>query len=116
MQFKQGDTVMSSYTEIPGKVVHGPFIRAAMGHDAYLVELLEGENKGECSVWHSQDMKPAPRFKVGQKVTFNYSSKGEHFELVAGPFLDFQKDPFWVIKDQDGDHNYTGEKYMIPVV
>lgn len=111
MQFKQGDTVISSYTEIPGKVVHGPFIRAAMGHDAYLVELLEGENKGECSVWHTQDMKPAPRFKVGRQA----ASGSDTAEIMAGPFPDEEGDVFWVVRLFHGGYERWWEMHMQPV-
>src|SRR5690606_41693220 len=53
--------------------------------------------------------KPAPRFEVGQKVTFTYSPKGTSFEIMAGPFPD-EGESFYVLKDQDGNHDTSKER------
>ncbi|MEU0952819.1 hypothetical protein ABZ353_10820 [Streptomyces niveus] len=114
--FNIGDSVMSTYTDTPGKVVYGPYVRAAMGQDAYLVELLEGENKGECSVWHSQDMEAVPKYKVGDRVKTPFGVPGNFFEIVAGPFPHEKDTPFWVIKDRKGNYDSVYEENLIPFV
>src|SRR5690606_26294576 len=52
--------------------------------------------------------KPAPRFEVGQKVTFTYSHNGTSFEIMAGPFPD-AGESFYLLKDQDGSHDTSFE-------
>lgn len=105
MQFKAGDKVVNEIFG-EGEIVYGPF-----EGDNYFFKNTEGLHYTVTGMW----CKPAPRFEVGQKVTFTYSPKGTSFEIMAGPFPD-EGESFYVLKDQDGNHDTSFEKYMIPVV
>lgn len=112
MQFKQGDKAVCTLDDMEVEILYGP-VPNAVGNESYLVQWRNGERSS--LVW-VDDLEPAPRFKVGQTVTFNYSAKGEHFELLAGPFYDYRKKPFWVVKDQAGDQAPTEETHMVVVM
>lgn len=117
--FKRGDIVKSEHTKNRGKVLYGPFTPGAEHlhqRESYLVELLEGEKKGMAAVWPTYVMTVASKFEVGQRVTFQYSPVGEFYELVAGPFPDYEGDPMWVLKDKNGAHDTSWEDRMVPVV
>ncbi|MFJ3084389.1 hypothetical protein ACIPJG_32180 [Streptomyces halstedii] len=113
--FKQGDKAVCTLNDGVVEIKSDLFTSAGTGARSYLVEWTEGIDKGKRSVVYATDLEPAPRFKVGQKVRFTYSPVGETFDLVAGPFPDFQKAPFWVFRDQEGEHDTSGEGQMLPV-
>ncbi|MGC9439283.1 hypothetical protein [Streptomyces sp. WG5] len=116
--FEVGDKV--TYEFQPGRtgigsVVYGPFRLAGAGTQMCVVEWLAGDFKGEAQTLPVERLKPAPRFEMGQKVRFQYTPEGESYELVAGPFLAVDES-FYVLKDKDGNHDTSFDKYMVPVV
>lgn len=112
--FKQGDKATARSGSVV-EVQFGPF-SGVKGEECYLVKWLGGPMTGRSFVSSSDDLTPAPKFQVGQKVTFTYSPYGEDFEIVAGPFPAEEGKPLYVLKDRYGVHDTSYEHYMVPVV
>lgn len=106
--FKQGDKAVCTLDDRKVMIQFGPFLCSA-GEEAYLV--LEEGSSYSLTIW-AQDLEPAPRFKVGQKVKINYLSKCDPFELVAGPFVGPCGGAFWVMKDGEGAHETAWDEYL----
>jgi hypothetical protein len=104
--FKVGDKVKHIQGE--GTVVYGPFEGLTGFEPRYLVERSDGVHftGGESY------LTLVPKFEVGQKVTFQYSST--EYEVVSGPYPD-EGETFWVYKDGKGNHGIAYEVHMIPV-
>ena len=115
MQFNQGDKAVCVLSGDRAEVQFGPVSSIGTGKDAYLVKWLDGDCVGRSSIIWTEDLEPALKFEVGQRVRFTYSPVGESFEVVAGPFPDGDSS-FWVLKDRDGAHDTSFEKYIVPVV
>lgn len=109
--YKAEDRAVNVLVGVDVEVQFGP-VETQMGKTAYLVK-----DQGQSYLLWEEDMTPAPRFKVGSLVKFSYSSAGEFYEVVAGPYPTSSQDvDFWVIKDRSGVHDTAFEKYMVPVV
>ena len=108
--FKQGDKVSHEQWGA-GTVAFGPFRVPETTSPCYLVMNEEGHH----FIGSETLLSPVPRFQVGQKVTFQYSRHKEYYEVVAGPFPAIDG-VLWVLKDPEGSHDTSYEKYMVPVV
>ncbi|MEU0159002.1 hypothetical protein ABZ154_09205 [Streptomyces sp. NPDC006261] len=113
MQFKQGDEAICAQTDGLVKIRYGPYTSTALGMGSYLVEWLEGVDQGKCSVVGVEDLEPAPRFKVGQRVMLGLGD--EPRKVVAGPFNDIDGSDWWVLESKTG-HAPVNEKQMCYIV
>lgn len=109
--YKQDDMAVCGLTDGLVKIKYGPYTSPGLGKGSYLVEWLEGVDKGMCSVVGAEDLEPAPKFKVGQKVKESHNTAA----VVAGPFLDHEGDFFWVVQFEDGTCDRWWEVYMTAV-
>jgi hypothetical protein len=108
--FNVGDKIIHKMWGV-GIVAFGPFRVPEITTPCYLVENSEGHHL----IGSETLLSAAPKFEVGDRVTFKFSPAGTSFELVAGPFPDGDES-FYVLKDQEGGHETSFEKYMVPVV
>jgi hypothetical protein len=113
--FKQGDKAVFAHGGDLAEVQFGP-VTAVSDRDAYLVKWLSGSSENRSSVVWAVDLEPAPKFAVGQSVGMQHSNPGESFEVMAGPFWDFEKDVFWVVRNGRGVDDMAYETHMVPVV
>jgi len=113
-KFNAGDRVTCDINDLKAEVQYGP-VTSVTGQEAYLVKWLEGAAEGSSGLVWSSDLTLLPKFEVGQKVRFNFSSAGKSYELVAGPFVGGDES-FYVVRDSKGNHETSFEKYMVPVV
>lgn len=111
MQFKQDDVAVCGLTDGLVKVKYGPYTSPGLGKGSYLVEWLEGVDKGMCSVVGAEDLEPAPRFRKGQEVLYRERA----VELVSGPFPDADGDLFWVVKKGEV-YDHAWEMNMMAMV
>jgi hypothetical protein len=110
LSFNIGDTV--THTQGKGAIVYGPFLGLSNFEPRYLIK----KENGEHFTGGESYLTPVSKFEVGQKVTFEYSPEGESFEVMAGPFKDFEGDVFWVVRDSKGADDMAYETHMVPVV
>jgi hypothetical protein len=104
--FKAGDKVINDFFG-EGEIVYGPY-----EGESYFFKAADGLHHTVTGSW----CKPAPKFEAGQKVMFQYSPEGESFEVMAGPFKDFEGDAFWIVRDSRGADDMAYETHMVPVV
>ena|SRR5690606_11911790 len=114
MQFKQGDKVQHRGGE-RAEVLYGPFNQVALGGplEGYLVSRTFDDGPA-AEVWSTQDMRPVPKFEVGQVVRARYLTGGLA-KVAAGPFKG-QRSQWYVLELPEGHHCMEIEEDISPVV
>ncbi|MEU5166820.1 hypothetical protein [Streptomyces mutomycini] len=104
--FKQGDKAVCTLNDQEVEIQFGP-VKNSVGNDSYLVKFPHGTSS---QVW-VEDLEPAPRFTVGQKVLW----AGLVHTVAGGPF-EGATQPFYVLEGFQGKHVVELEDYLAPVV
>ncbi|QDH92135.1 hypothetical protein PP629_gp30 [Streptomyces phage Dubu] len=112
-KFTAGEEVTLTTQDHPVRVLFGPYV-ALMGRDqdTYLVEFLNGPDKGSGVTARGSVLKRGPKFTVGEDVLVGALKTPA--TVVAGPFpMRDRSAPFYVLAYADGDHGTRTENLLV---
>jgi len=108
MTFKVGDKVKHEIHGV-GTVVYGPYTGRLSDKPLHLVEFSDGRSGG----YSEQNLTALPAFAVNDRVTVEVFGP-DPLTVAAGPFQSAERSSLYVLRDGNGNHLTTTERYMSP--
>lgn len=113
MTIKVGSKLKSTSYPIFGEVVYGPYVGVLgeVSEEMVLVTLTSGDFEGHTVEWMTGEAMEAPRFQVGQVVTWYEDG----VSVKAGPFP-YRKTFKWVVATASEEHYFVPESELSEVI